>query len=64
LLEGAFCNLNPGTALKVDFKKDDRAPLLFIAGGVDHIVPASVNKSNAKKYAKSSTITSLKEFPA
>jgi alpha-beta hydrolase superfamily lysophospholipase len=63
LLAGAFCNLNPGTALRVDFRKDDRAPLLFIAGGVDHIVPASANKSNVAKYRTSKAITALKEFP-
>jgi pimeloyl-ACP methyl ester carboxylesterase len=63
LLEGAFCNVNPRTALKVDFAKADRAPLLFIAGGRDHVVPASVNRSNAAKYAKSGAVTELKEFP-
>jgi len=63
LLEGAFCNFNPKTALKADFAKSDRAPLLFIAGGEDHVVPASVNKSNAAKYAKSGAVTELKEFP-
>jgi pimeloyl-ACP methyl ester carboxylesterase len=63
LLEGAFCNFNPRTALNVDFAKSDRAPLLFIAGGRDHVVPASVNRSNAAKYTKSGAITELKEFP-
>jgi pimeloyl-ACP methyl ester carboxylesterase len=32
LLEGANCNLNPWTAMRVDYKKSNRAPLLFIAG--------------------------------
>ena len=63
LFEGANANLNPGTALRVEFAKSDRAPLLFIAGGADHIVPASVNRSNVEKYAKSGAITELKEYP-
>ena len=63
LLEGANANLNPFTALGVDFKKNDRAPLLFIAGGNDHIIPASVNRHNAGKYRKSSAITDFVEFP-
>jgi pimeloyl-ACP methyl ester carboxylesterase len=46
----------------VDYHNGDRAPLLFIAGGADHIMPASVNKSNAKHY-KSEAITDFHEFP-
>ena len=56
-------NLNPATLLKVNFRNDDRAPLLFIGGGADHVVPASANRSNVKKYAKSKAITAFKEFP-
>ena len=42
---------------------DDRAPLLFIAGGADHIMPPSVNRSNAEHYAKSTALTEYTEFP-
>ena len=31
-------------------RNDDRAPLLFIAGGEDNIMPPAVNQSNAKHY--------------
>ena len=47
----------------MDYKNHDRAPLLFIAGGADHIMPASVNKSNAKRYKKSAALTEFHEFP-
>ena len=47
----------------VNFANNDRAPLLFIAGGADHIMPASVNKSNAEHYRVSSALTEYKEFP-
>ena len=63
LFEGANANLNPWTALRVDYKRDDRAPLLFIAGGNDHVIPAKVNKHNAEKYSKSNAITEYKEYP-
>lgn len=63
LFEGALANLNPNSAFKIDFRKDDRAPLLFIAGGADHIVPASSNRANVKHYSKSKAITAYKEFP-
>jgi alpha-beta hydrolase superfamily lysophospholipase len=46
----------------VNFANDERAPLLFIAGGADHIMPAAVNKSNAEHYGKSSAHTDYKEF--
>lgn len=63
LFTGANVNFNPFTPLKVDFRKSDRAPLLFIAGGKDHVVPASANRHNAGKYRKSSAITDYIEFP-
>jgi hypothetical protein len=34
----------------VDYKNDDRAPLLFISGGEDHLMPPKVQRSNAKQY--------------
>ena len=45
----------------VDYKNDDRAPLLFISASEDHIMPPKVQQSNAKHY-KSDTITEIKEF--
>ena len=63
LLTGANANLNPRSALRINFRNDRRAPLLFIAGGADHVIPASVNRHNAQKYASSKAITALKEYP-
>jgi pimeloyl-ACP methyl ester carboxylesterase len=60
---GLFANFKPGhQETWVDYANDDRAPLLFIAGGADHIMPPSVNKSNAKHYHKSSALTDFYEF--
>jgi pimeloyl-ACP methyl ester carboxylesterase len=63
LFEGALANLTPNSAMKVDFRNNNRAPLLFIAGGADHLTPAKVNRSNARKYRHSKAITAYKEFP-
>ena len=63
LLTGANANLNPRSALRINFRNDRRAPLLFIAGGADHVIPASVNRHNAEKYSRSKAITSLREYP-
>jgi len=63
LFQGALANFNPHAATRVDFGNDDRAPLLLIAGGADHVVPAVVDKSAADHYAKSKAITEYREFP-
>jgi esterase/lipase len=47
---------------KIDFSKKT-APLLFIAGGRDHIVPSSLNESNYRKYARNNSRTDFKLFP-
>ncbi len=46
---------------RVDFKRP-HPPLLLIAGSADHIIPASLNKSNYAKYKDSSSITDFKEM--
>lgn len=48
-------------AAKVDFKKE-HAPLLFIAGGKDHIIPATLNKRNFNRYKSSNSVTDFKQF--
>lgn len=59
----ALANIHPGRAdSSVDYRNDDRAPLLFIAGEKDHLMPPKVQRSNAKHY-KSATVTEVIEFP-
>ena len=63
LFQAALANFNRHAPTHVDFKNDDRAPLLLIGGGADHTVPAVVDKSTAKHYGKSAAITEYREFP-
>jgi pimeloyl-ACP methyl ester carboxylesterase len=63
LWDGALSLLNPKAASKVDYRRDDRAPLLFIGGGDDHLVPPAVNKANVRKYSASKATTDYREFP-
>jgi pimeloyl-ACP methyl ester carboxylesterase len=63
LFQGALANFSSHAATGVDFGNDERAPLLFIAGGADHVAPAKLNAANAKHYRKSSAITAYREFP-
>ncbi|HEX5984997.1 MAG TPA: alpha/beta hydrolase [Nocardioides sp.] len=61
---GLIANWKPGHQdTWVDFDLDDRAPLLFIIGGKDHLMPPSVIRSNAKKYRDSDALTETYEFP-
>lgn len=60
--ESALANVLPGRQGNwVDYRNDARAPLLFIAGAEDHLMPPSVQRSNAKRY-KSKTLTEVREF--
>ena len=60
---GLLANLTPGRQETwVDYSAD-RAPLLFLAGGKDHIMPASVNRSNARHWAASPALTEFRAFP-
>lgn len=60
---GLIANYKPGhQETWVDYSAD-RAPLLFIAGEKDHIMPPAVNKSNAKHYDKSPAVTEYHELP-
>ena len=63
LFDSVTANLKPGhQATWVDYENDDRAPLLFISGDRDHIMPPSVQRSNAKHYKSDRTITEVVEF--
>jgi pimeloyl-ACP methyl ester carboxylesterase len=60
----ALANFTPGHQdTYVNFRNEDRAPLLFIAGGEDNLMPPSVNESNAKHYRHAKAVTDYKEFP-
>jgi pimeloyl-ACP methyl ester carboxylesterase len=62
LFNSVLANFEPGPQETwVDYGNDDRAPLLFIAGSEDHLMPPKVQRSNAKHY-KSATITEVREF--
>jgi pimeloyl-ACP methyl ester carboxylesterase len=64
LFEGGFANVTPHTATTYNLANDDRAPLLFISGGSDKILPPAVQLENYDRNAShSSAITAYKLFP-
>jgi pimeloyl-ACP methyl ester carboxylesterase len=63
LFESALANLTPGhQGTWVDYHNDERAPLLFVAGSEDNIMPPKVQWSNAKHYKSEKTLTEVVEF--
>lgn len=64
LFQGGFANFTPNASTTCNFANSDRAPLLFIAGGNDHILPPAVQWENFEKNARrSQAITAYKLFP-
>ncbi len=64
LWDAALALLNPNAASKVNYRNAKRAPLLFIAGGNDHLAPRAINKANLRKYVQGSgAVTDYREFP-
>jgi pimeloyl-ACP methyl ester carboxylesterase len=62
LFQGALANFSPHSPASVHFKNDNRAPLVLIAGGDDHVAPASLNESNFKHYKSAQAVTEFKVF--
>ena len=60
---GVLANFQPGHQdTWVDYRNADRVPLLFVSGSEDHIMPPSVQRSNAKHYKAEGTVTEIKEY--
>ena len=63
LFQAELANFNPFAESWVNVRRNNRAPLLMIAGAQDHLVPPSIVKSNVKLYRHSCATTEYKEFP-
>ena len=59
----ALANIHPGKDDNyVNYKNEDRAPLLFLSGGDDNLMPPKVQQSNADHY-NAKTVTEVKVYP-
>jgi len=63
IFQAALSNLTPDSLATINFSNGSRAPLLFIGGEKDVIMPAALNRKNCRKYAASSAVTEYREFP-
>jgi pimeloyl-ACP methyl ester carboxylesterase len=61
--EAGFANFRMDPPSEVEFKRDDRAPLLIVGAEKDHTVPASLAHKQYEKYEKSDAHTDYLEFP-
>jgi pimeloyl-ACP methyl ester carboxylesterase len=63
LFEGGFANVTPHAATTYNFANGNRAPLLFISGGRDRILPPAVQRENYEKnVVHSNAVTAYKLF--
>jgi pimeloyl-ACP methyl ester carboxylesterase len=62
LFQAGLANFTPAAASTIDYGRD-RAPLLIVGGGCDHISPPAVNKSIAKHQGRSPAPTELRLLP-
>ena len=61
--DNVLANIIPGPQeTYVNYANDSRAPLLFISGSDDHLMPPKVQRSNAAHYTSKNTTTEVKEF--
>jgi pimeloyl-ACP methyl ester carboxylesterase len=59
----ALANIHPGKDDNwVDYDNANRPPLLFISGSEDHLMPPSIQRSNAKHYKAPGLVTEVHEF--
>jgi pimeloyl-ACP methyl ester carboxylesterase len=63
LFQTELANFNPFAETAVNVRRNNRAPLLLIAGSNDHVTPPSVVKANHRLYRDSCAVTAYKEFP-
>jgi alpha-beta hydrolase superfamily lysophospholipase len=62
LFQAEFANFNPFAETAVNTRRNNRAPLLMIAGSQDHLTPPSIVKANVRAYRHSTAVTEYKEF--
>ncbi|GAA0994762.1 alpha/beta fold hydrolase [Acrocarpospora macrocephala] len=62
LFQAATANVRRRPATTVNVRNHTRAPLLLIAGGADHTVPASLVRATYRRYRNSRAVTDYHEF--
>ncbi|MBP2475240.1 pimeloyl-ACP methyl ester carboxylesterase [Crossiella equi] len=61
--QAALANLNPRAVTTIDRRNPDRAPLLVVGGGRDHVVTASYSRANYRVQRHNPNLTEYLEYP-
>ena len=62
LLQVKLANLNPFSETAINVRRNNRAPLLMIAGSQDLVAPPSMVRANVRAYRNSLATTEYREF--
>ena len=62
LFQTELANFNPFAETAVNVRRNNRAPLLMVAGRQDHVIPPRIVKANVRAYRHSTAVTDYKEF--
>ncbi|CAN5348167.1 alpha/beta fold hydrolase [soil metagenome] len=63
LFSAATANLNPWSDDRVDTRRRDRGPLLFVAGAEDNTVPRAIVAASCRRQAQNAEVTDLVTVP-
>lgn len=64
IFQAAVANLNPFSETRVDYKAEDRGPILLVSGEKDHTVPHAITHAAYKKHAHNAhAVTEFVEIP-
>jgi non-heme chloroperoxidase len=63
LFQSGLANLNPWTEARVPGRAENRGPLLIIAAGKDHTVPAAISRAAYRIQKRNASVTELVSMP-
>lgn len=61
--QAATANIDPWAEAEVDVDNEARGPMLIVAGGKDHTVPAAIARAAYRRQEKNGAVTELVELP-
>jgi non-heme chloroperoxidase len=64
IFQAAVANLNPFSETRVDYKAENRGPILLVSGEMDHTVPHAITHAAYKKHSHNEhAVTEFVEIP-
>jgi non-heme chloroperoxidase len=63
LFQAVASNLNPATEAAIDYRSDERGPLLVIEGGEDNTIPWAIANATFKLQQRNPAVTEIHKIP-